>query len=221
MSVQPIRPLELMRDRNITDYEFDDFVGVWKNFVPRSFCQKIIDLHTKLTDNSSIIDGEDVELDADSDFIMDGTEQFPQNNLGRSDISILVNQVSNVLSYQCHQYLQACVQHYINHYGQLKACTLMSSDLKCQKTEPMGGYHVWHYENSSYEQANRELTWIIYLNDMPDNEGETEFLYQKRRIKPEAGTVIIWPAGMTHVHRGLTVYTQNKYILTGWYLKVP
>lgn len=221
MTVQPIRPLELMKDPNITEFEFNDFIGVWNNFVPKSFCQKIIDLHTKLTDNSSIVECGDIDINEDPDFIMDGTEQFPTNNLGRSDISILVNQVSNTLSYQCHQYLQACVKHYINHYGQLKACTLMSSDLKCQKTEPMGGYHVWHYENSSYEQANRELTWIIYLNDMPDNEGETEFLYQKRRIKPTAGTVIIWPAGMTHVHRGLTVYSQNKYILTGWYLKVP
>lgn len=67
--------------------------------------------------------------------------------------------------------------------------------------------------------AMRELTWMIYLNDMPDGDGETEFLYQRRRIKPTAGTVVIWPAGYTHVHKGNTVFSQDKYILTGWYIK--
>ena len=87
-------------------------------------------------------------------------------------------------------------------------------------TLPMGGYHVWHYENGDRaETYNRELVWMIYLNDMPEGEGETEFLYQKKRIRPTQGTVVIWPAGMTHPHRGLTVYTEPKYILTGWYSK--
>lgn len=72
----------------------------------------------------------------------------------------------------------------------------------------------------SFETSTRELVWMIYLNDMPEGEGETEFLYQKRRINPKAGRVVIFPAGLTHVHRGLTVYTQNKYILTGWFNKV-
>jgi hypothetical protein len=60
---------------------------------------------------------------------------------------------------------------------------------------------------------------MIYLNDMPDGEAETEFFHQRRRIKPTAGTVVIWPAGFTHTHKGNTVLTQDKYILTGWYIK--
>jgi len=60
---------------------------------------------------------------------------------------------------------------------------------------------------------------ISYLNDMPDGDGQTEFLYQKRRLTPTAGTVVMWPAGYTHVHKGNTVFSQDKYILTGWYIK--
>ena len=60
---------------------------------------------------------------------------------------------------------------------------------------------------------------MIYLNDIDDG-GETEFLYQKRRIKPQKGTVVIFPAGMTHVHKGnLVMGEQTKYIVTGWYIK--
>ena len=60
---------------------------------------------------------------------------------------------------------------------------------------------------------------MIYLNDITGG-GETEFLYQKRRIVPTVGTVVMWPAAYTHVHRGNTVLTeQDKYIVTGWYQK--
>jgi hypothetical protein len=52
---------------------------------------------------------------------------------------------------------------------------------------------------------------------MPPNEAESEFLYQAVKIQPEVGKLCIFPAAPTHVHRGLTVYTKPKYILTGWF----
>lgn len=214
-SVVPIRPLELMQDENMTKSEFSDFIGVWDGFMPKSVCQKFIDLYEQVFREDSII-----EIDPDMAY-MDGEQQFAAGALGRSDSSLLLNYVNTELGYTCNQYLQACVQHYISKFPQLKTVGMFSSDIKMQKTPPGGGYHVWHYENSSYQCSQRELVWIIYLNDMPDGEAETEFLYQKRRIKPTAGTVVVWPAGMTHVHKGNTVFTQDKYILTGWYIKLP
>ena len=103
----------------------------------------------------------------------------------------------------------------------MKTGKFISEDCKMQKTPPGGGYHMWHYENSGFGHHARELVWAIYLNDMPEGEAETEFLYQRRRIQPTAGTVVVWPASMTHVHKGNTVFTQDKYILTGWYIRVP
>ena len=46
--------------------------------------------------------------------------------------------------------------------------------------------------------------------------GETEFLYQHKRIKPEKGKLIIWPANFPFVHRGNPPLNQEKYILTSW-----
>jgi hypothetical protein len=110
---------------------------------------------------------------------------------------------------------------YIEEFGQLKGIQMSNHcDLKLQRTPPMGGYHTWHYESANGPDTwPRELVWLIYLNDLPEGEGETEFLYQRRRVRPTQGTVIFWPAGLTHVHRGLTVYTHPKYVLTGWYKK--
>lgn len=214
MAVQPIRPLELMKDSSITKYEFSDFIGVWQNFVPPVLCESIINHFNDITINSSIIEKETIDY-------MDGEKQFSDGKLGRSDQSILLNQTSQPLSNNVNQYLQASASHYVDKYSQLKACKLISTDLKVQKTLPEGGYHHWHYENSGYDFSNRELVWILYLNTMPEGEAETEFMYQKRRIRPTQGTVVIWPAGLTHVHKGNTVFTEDKYILTGWYLKIP
>lgn len=86
---------------------------------------------------------------------------------------------------------------------------------KIQKTNPTGGYHVWHAENQGSEVTTRLLTFILYLNDVKEG-GETEFLYLSRRVKPKAGTLVIWPASFTHTHRGNPPLSGSKYILTGW-----
>ena len=85
----------------------------------------------------------------------------------------------------------------------------------------MQGYHVWHCERNAMQFTMRELVWTIYLNDMPDGEGETEFLFQKFRYKPQKGDIVIFPASFTHTHRGNPPYTRTKYIATGWYLYTP
>jgi hypothetical protein len=207
-SIVPIKPVELM------DGKFDDFIGVWENHLPKSLCKKFIDYFEQ-----NIIDESSNNLtEEEKKWVSNGTDQFGDKNLGRKDLSILLNYCNSEFSRTTNQYLQSCLMNYIGEYGQLAQTRMISTDVKFQRTMPGGGYHVWHYENTGLAMAQRVLTWIIYLNDMPEGEGETEFLYQKRRIPPKAGTCVIWPAGFTHVHRGLTVYTQNKYILTGWYI---
>jgi hypothetical protein len=88
-------------------------------------------------------------------------------------------------------------------------------DIKIQKTEPGEGYHIWHFENSDTSYLRRVLVYMVYLNDV-DEGGETEFLYQGRRIKPRQGRLVLWPAGFTHLHRGNPPISNTKYIITGW-----
>ena len=88
--------------------------------------------------------------------------------------------------------------------------------MKVQKTEVGQGYHAWHFEAAARAGADRVLAWAAYLNDV-DEGGETEFLYQSRRVKPEKGSVCIFPAGFTHAHRGNPPLSNTKYMATGWY----
>ena len=84
-----------------------------------------------------------------------------------------------------------------------------------------GGYPYWHCElypkDASADTLHRMLLWTIYLNDGFDA-GETEFLYQQRRIVPQAGSLLIAPTAFTHTHRGNMPRGGDKYIATSWVL---
>ena len=86
--------------------------------------------------------------------------------------------------------------------------------IKIQKTLPTQGYHVWHFENGTLSESNRLFAWMIYLNDVAEG-GETEFLYQSMRVSPKQGTLLLWPAGFTHLHRGNPPLSGEKYVMTG------
>ena len=48
---------------------------------------------------------------------------------------------------------------------------------------------------------------MTYLNDVSDG-GETEFYYQKLKVKPETGLTLIWGSDWTFTHKGIT--SQHK-----------
>ena len=88
--------------------------------------------------------------------------------------------------------------------------------LKFQKSSAGGGFFDWHTEQGDSATASRFLVWMIYLNTV-EKGGHTEFKYQKRSLKPTAGTLVYWPAGYTHIHRAAPDLGEDKYIATGWF----
>ena len=81
------------------------------------------------------------------------------------------------------------------------------------------GYHVWHYEwkGNDYPAKDIVLAWHLSLTSHK-NEGELEFKYYDKRIEPEAGRLLIWPAGFTHTHRGNCIRSDTqKHYMTGWW----
>jgi hypothetical protein len=84
-----------------------------------------------------------------------------------------------------------------------------------------GGYPYWHCEQypkrDNGEALHRAVLWTIYLND-DFAAGETEFLYQQRKITPRTGSLLIAPTSFTHTHRGNRPEGGDKYIATSWIL---
>ena len=84
-----------------------------------------------------------------------------------------------------------------------------------------GGYPYWHCElypkDASAETLHRHLLWTLYLNE-GFGAGETEFLYQRRKVAPRTGALLIAPAAFTHTHRGNRPTGSDKFIATSWIL---
>ena len=109
----PYRPLNLMKDDKLTKASFDDFIGVWPNFVPKPWCDKIIKygdamLDQKLSDkiDPQITDVLPVATDHSNEIMyMDGQSMYNGKH-NREDESFLLNlriifyfQVSNSRRY--------------------------------------------------------------------------------------------------------------------------
>ncbi len=84
-----------------------------------------------------------------------------------------------------------------------------------QRTKPGEHYH-WHIDGGSHDFSYRQLVAIWYLNDVAGPGGETEFLFQDIKIKPELGKLLLFPPFWTHEHRGVTLDKGVKYIATTW-----
>ncbi len=166
---------------------------------------------------SQIIGSFETAYSEDPKQFIRGEHQFHNGNVGRSDLSIAAVNCSIEVAQSVNNAVHACLLKYCDEFFVLKGLQATSKDAKLQRTDPRGGYHVWHCEQDCLNHASRLLAWMIYLNDIPAGEGETEFLWQGLRIKPKAGTCIFWPAAYTHTHRGNPVYTHPKYVATGWY----
>jgi len=84
-----------------------------------------------------------------------------------------------------------------------------------QRYRPGEFYH-WHIDGGSHQFSQRQLVVLWYLNDVPGPGGETEFLYQSIKVRPEQGKMVLFPPFWTHEHRGCELRDGRKYIATTW-----
>ena len=87
-----------------------------------------------------------------------------------------------------------------------------------QRYAPGEGFVRWHcdwsLEPEATEPHRRVLAWILYCNSLP--EGGTEFHWQDHHVEAEKGKLLIFPAGLSHIHRGRVSQVHSKTIATGW-----
>ena len=172
-----------------------DFIGIYPDSVPNELCDELV----KIANQSSYV--------------------RPEQNIAaahRQDLQIALEPVLPGLAEEFMKNVGNCLSEYIRvECPFLQQNTFISSVTLIQKTEPTQGYHSFHTENTTYDLYCRSMAWMTYLNNVKEG-GETEFLYQKMKVKPKKGTTLIWPGGYTHMHRG-NPPMEDKYIATGWY----
>tara|TARA_R110000796_G_scaffold35765_1_gene91731 strand:- start:4325 stop:4921 length:597 start_codon:yes stop_codon:yes gene_type:complete len=192
--------------------EYKDFIGIFSDVYPEGFCQHLISEFERNQTLGAGANRQDAE----------GAAKHVKNDYQISSNGKNLNFEPFNDQYPVDLFfkgLQHCFEAYSNEFSVIKDVKLNSNIMKMQKTSSGGGYHVWHAEQGNGDQANRGLVYMLYLNTLPtEANGETEFLYQQRRISPVENTMVVWPAAFTHAHRGNPVYGDNhKYIVTGWF----
>ena len=193
------------------EIKYHQHIGIYEKAVSNDLCDKFIKLYNnypEMQQRRNINSGA-----RDKQFFI---HEFVNSKLiskEENEIAIeIVNEFNTVLERALldYQYKYSTI---VNEYGVLSPLGVY----KIQKTLPTEGFHSFHIEQSikDLNDFSRVLVYTLYLNDVEDG-GETEFLEQLIRIKAKKGTLCIFPAGLTHPHRGNTPYTGEKYILTGW-----
>lgn len=90
--------------------------------------------------------------------------------------------------------------------------------LNLQRYAPGEGFHRWHADwttdDDVTEPMRRVLAWILYCDTVP--EAGTEFHWQGHHEEAERGKLLLFPAGVSHVHRGRVSTSHSKTIATGW-----
>lgn len=76
-----------------------------------------------------------------------------------------------------------------------------------------GGYFKEHYDSSA--QLKRAISVLIYLNDDYEG-GEIEFVNFGIKIKPKAGTLILFPSNYPYKHAAHPVTSGTKYVIVTW-----
>ena len=180
----------------------EDCIEVYKKYAPDKLCDKLVFILDKYsTSGKSSPFTSLAETPDRQDF------QLSLDWVGHEGEDEQVNSVLN-------NALDEYIKKYVGLIGYFK---LISFRIKLQKTLIGNGFHTWHCETGRGEETSRALVWTIFLNDIPDGEGELEFLHYGKRIQPRKGDVLIFPAFFMHTHRGNPPITTNKYIATGWW----
>lgn len=194
-----------------------DFIMNIENILDGELCDFIVE---KLTDESftfnskatiaNYVGRQDRQWDGSLSLgFLSGLQVTEQDKNGEE---LLVNIFANILKEVCSVYLKSFAQ----------SCMVFEQEgiidftaFKFQETPIGGGFHNWHSENNTANKT-RFLVWSLFLNDVQEG-GELEFLNYPIRIKPKKGSMALFPAYYTHVHRGNPPLSNTKYIATGWF----
>lgn len=189
--------------------EYDNFVGVYDGFFSEEFCDNLIKHFEWCSANNKSWNRPEQES-------VKKDESICLNPINAQEISFSHPNISQYIGEFNSVFWDVCYNNYLSNYSVLANYDQHTIyTYKVQKTEPSGGYHVWHSEDGEKSHSGRIGVYLLYLNDVEEG-GETEFLYLSKRVKPKKGRLVIFPSNYPWAHRGNPPLSGTKYIMTGW-----
>ena len=194
-------------------YDINDFIGVFDDVYEKEYCDSLInafELSVEMNKTVKRVDHGYNPQQANNTMYYVANHLFANQQRSQTFVGLEILQTFNKTIWECYDV-------YRKKYGVLEGIGRhqLNPDVKIQKTLPSEGYHVWHCEHGDVQSSSRMMLVMLYLNDVEEG-GETEFLYQSRRIEPKMGRLVFCAAQFTHTHRGNPPLKGNKYMMNGW-----
>lgn len=103
----------------------------------------------------------------------------------------------------------------IEDVGYINGLTMIEAP-RVLRYEPDCGHFHTHADNWNFESALRQLSVVLYLNDV-DEGGETTFIHQNKTITPKKGRLAFFPPFFTHLHKARPPRSSRKYAMVTWF----
>jgi hypothetical protein len=155
----------------------------------------------KLNNMCPVVDADEPITKLSTDITVFGSEN-PNKN---------IEALMNTLFEHTQNYIKEFV-----HFEKANPPIKFDDGFNMQWYKPGEGFFAWHSEKSPYYNE-RCLAWMFNLNDVEEG-GGTEFKYfPNAKIDARKGQLTIFPAYVSHLHRGIVAPKEDKYIATGWF----
>jgi len=184
----------------------EDFILVVEDVIPDETCEALIDLgESDLAQPATVFDRDGQE--GIGDVRKNSLVHLTLENCGEH-----LREMDNAFRKAYLKYVEAFPL-----LGSVTKITLESFSLLRYDEET--DYYNWHVDGLDAGIRTRFLSQVAYLNDVEQG-GETEFLFQGRKVQPRRGSIVVFPSGWTHQHRALPPLTGKKFVVTS-FLRFP
>ena len=186
----------------------DKYIYIDEHSLSEEICNKIIKIFHEENDNKRLgisQKGYDTNIKNSVDFEL--TESFRFTNI----MKLLLNELHEAMN----QYeIQIDKNSNYNHF---KNRLLKTTAFQSQHYTKNEGKFVYHSDNNinTIKNEERVLVYMWYLNDVEIG-SETHFINFK--IKPTTGKLVIFPSTWTYPHCANIPISNDKYIITGWFV---
>ena len=193
-----------------------DLIMELPEFIPESFCKHLIDkFEADSNKRKGVVnygDGDfvDTSLKNSTDLCISGNPNWVEEE--RKIFEYVQKGVDLYNEYLTREYDYGQKLHTFENVLKMikdRGCSINGFTIQKQSRD---SDFKWHFD-SSWSPLSHVLG-LLYLNTLePDEGGCTEFL-NERKVRPEAGKLMISPANWTYAHNGNKVKADAKYYIS-------
>lgn len=196
-------------------------IALYENGLSDALCDEIWDsYYTNLSLSSPGITISGRSIGPDGDTWKNTFDQDVHRNfLNEQEIA----KQRQVIDEKIYQELKSSVTDYLSNFQYLStAPNVEDTGYLWQMYKQNSGYYKEHIDGEqwSYNVYNRVAAIICYINTVEEG-GETFFRYQDLKVKPQKGSVVVFPTSWMYPHEALIPLSSDKLILSSFLICNP